>query len=183
MGPSCYIEYRGIRNRTIRGFYRIEMYPWNWAHFTQSISSWIWISWKFHFPNSYDMSAHDMTAVLSLHVTIVNWIWLSGIWALFLHKDCFPGIGAHYRDKTVTRPSSLYDIMVSFMLVRWYLYVETGHRLQMNCQLIPITSKNHHIVILIWHYFITYSQYLFKYKLLTNYISFSTVFAHLVESA
>ena len=26
MGPSCYIEYRGIRNRTIRGFYCIYIY-------------------------------------------------------------------------------------------------------------------------------------------------------------
>ena len=26
MGPSCYIEYRGIRNRTIRGFYCILKY-------------------------------------------------------------------------------------------------------------------------------------------------------------
>ena len=26
MGPSCYIEYRGIRNRTIRGFYCMFIY-------------------------------------------------------------------------------------------------------------------------------------------------------------
>ena len=73
--------------------------------------------------------------------------------------------------------------MGSFMLVRWYFYVETGHTLQMNFQLIPIKSKKYHIVILILCYFIPHSQYLFKYKLLTNYILFGMVFAHLVELA